>query len=92
MGENICSIFIYSSFNKHFASTYYVQGTMLNAHKIIFKIYTNLGHLGGSAIERLPLAQVVIPVFWDRVLHQAPHREPASPSAYVSASLSVCLS
>ena len=26
---------------------------------------------------------------WDRVLHQAPYREPASPSAYVSASLCV---
>ena len=39
-----------------------------------------LGHLGGSVIERLPLAQVVIPGSWDQVLHQAPHRELASPS------------
>ena len=38
-------------------------------------------------IEFLPLAQVVILGSWDRV----PHREPASPSAYVSASLSVSL-
>ena len=46
-----------------------------------------LGHLGGSEVEHLPLAQVVIPGSWDRVLHQAPCREPASPSACVSASL-----
>ena len=47
-------------------------------------------HLGGSVVEHLPLAQVMIPGSWDRVPHQAPRREPASPSAYVSASL--CLS
>ena len=47
--------------------------------------------VGGSAVERLPLAQVVIPGSWDRVPHQAPHREPASPSAYVSGSLCVSL-
>ena len=35
------------------------------------------------------MAQYVIPESWDRVLHQASHREPASPSAYVSASLSL---
>ena len=46
-----------------------------------------LGRLGGSAIERLPLVQGVIPGSWDRVLHWAPCREPASPSACVSASL-----
>ena len=51
-----------------------------------------LGHLDGSAVEHLPLAWVVIPGSWDRVSHWAPQREPASPSAYVSASLSVCLS
>ena len=49
----------------------------------------NEGHLGGSVVELLPLAQVVIPGSWDPVPHWAPHREPASPSAYVSASLSV---
>ena len=47
------------------------------------------GHLGSSVVERLPLTQVVIPGSWDRVLHQAPCGEPAFPSAYVSASLSV---
>ena len=48
-------------------------------------------HLGGSVDERLPLAQVVIPESWDRVLHQAPCREPASASACVSAALYVFL-
>ena len=43
-------------------------------------------------VEHLPSAQGVILEFWDRVPHQAPRREPASPSACVSASLSVCLS
>ena len=46
-----------------------------------FKIL-NPGHLGGSVVEHLPLAQGVIPESWDWVLHQAPPREPASPSAY----------
>ena len=49
------------------------------------------GHLGGSVVECLPLALVVIPGSWDRVPYQAPCREPASPSAYVSASLCVFL-
>ena len=47
-----------------------------------------LGHLDGSVVEHLPLTQGIIPGSWDRVLHRAPSREPASPSAYVSASLS----
>ena len=51
-----------------------------------------LGHLGGSAVEYLPFAQVVILESWDRVPHQAPCVEPASLSAYVSASPSLCLS
>ena len=55
------------------------------------RIVIQKGLLGGSAIEHLPLAQVVIPGSWDQVLHQDPHGEPASPSAYVSASLSVLL-
>ena len=40
--------------------------------------------------ECLPLARLVILGSWDQVPHEAPHREPASPSAYVSA-LSVSL-
>ena len=50
----------------------------------------SLGHLGGSAVEHLSSAQGVIPESRDRVPHQAPLKEPASPSAYISAS--VCLS
>ena len=47
------------------------------------------GHPGGSAVERLPSAQVVFPGSWDRVPQRALGREPASPSAYVSVSLCV---
>ena len=50
------------------------------------------GPLGGSVVELLPSAQGVIPESWDPVLHLAPCENPASPSAYVSASLSMCLS
>ena len=49
----------------------------------------NQGCLGGSAVEWLPSAQVMIPGSWDLVPCQALHREPASPSFYVSASLCV---
>ena len=48
-------------------------------------------HPGGSAVERLPSAQGVIPGSWDRGPHWAPGMEPASPSACVSASLSASL-
>ena len=50
-----------------------------------------MGHLGGSVVEHLPLAQVMILESRDRVPHQAPRQEPASPSAYVYASLCVSL-
>ena len=50
-----------------------------------------LGRLGGSAVERLPLAQGVILETQDRVPHQASCMEPAFPSAYVSASLYISL-
>ena len=50
------------------------------------KIVTE-GYLGGSVVDHLPSAQVVIPGFWDQVPHRVPHSEPA----YVSASLSVSL-
>ena len=56
-----------------------------------FKFYGILGHLGGSVVECLPLAQSMILGSWDRVPHQDPHREPASPSAYIPASLCVSL-
>ena len=48
--------------------------------------------LDGSAVEHLPLAQVVILGSWDQVPHCASCMEPASPSACVSASLSLSLS
>ena len=50
-----------------------------------------MGCLGGSAVKRLPLAQGVILEFQDGVPHWAPCREPAFPSACVSASLWVSL-
>ena len=49
------------------------------------------GHLRGSVIEHLPSAQGMILGSWDRVPHRAPCVEPVSPSACVSASLSVCV-
>ena len=49
------------------------------------------GHLGGSVVERLPLAQGVILETQDQVLHRAPCMESASLSACVSASLSLCV-
>ena len=54
-------------------------------------IKKNMGLLVGLVVELLPLAQVVILGSWDRVLNQAPNREPASSSAYVFAPLSVSL-
>ena len=49
------------------------------------------GHLGGSVVQCLPLTQGVILESQDQVPHRAPYMEPASPSAYVSASF-LCLS
>ena len=43
-----------------------------------------LGHPGGSVVEHLPLAQVMVLESWDGVLYWAPHREPASPSVCLS--------
>ena len=51
-----------------------------------------LGCLGGSVVEHLSSAQGVIPGPGDQVPHQAPSKEAASPSTYVSASVCVCLS
>ena len=46
-----------------------------------------MGAPGGSAVERRPSAQGVIPRSWDS--HRAPRRKPASPSACVSAPVSL---
>ena len=62
-----------------------------------FKIARKRGSLGGSVVQRLPLAQGVILESWDGVPHrapvphQAPCMEPASPSACVSDSASLSL-
>ena len=50
------------------------------------------GSLGGSAVWHLPLAQGAVLESQDRVPRRAPYMEPASPSACVSASLSLCVS
>ena len=69
-------------------NVYYTQVlrycTLLLTLKIVY-----WGHLGGSVVEHLPLAQVVIPESSDPVesRYQAPH----SPCAYVFASLCVSL-
>ena len=57
-----------------------------------FKFCQSGGSLGGSVIWRLPLAQGAILESRDRVPHQAPGMEPASPSSCVSASLSLSMS
>ena len=49
----------------------------------------NAGHLGGSVVESLPLAQAMILGSWGPGI-KSPHRA-ASPSASVFASLSVSL-
>ena len=45
---------------------------------------------GNWVVEHLPLVQGVIPGSWDQVPHQAPCKEPTSPS--MSLPLSLCLS
>ena len=71
----------------------YLYGKILDfwAETINVMKLLGAGCLGGSVVEHLPLAQVIIQGSWDWVLHQVPCREPASPSAYVSASLCVFL-
>ena len=52
----------------------------------------DLGQPLGPSSLAPPSAQGVIPETRDRVPHRAPCWEPASPSACVSASLSLCVS
>ena len=56
--------------------------------KLSVKAHRDLGCLGCSVVGCMLSTQGVILGSWDRDLHQAPCREPASPSASVSASLS----
>ena len=51
-----------------------------------------MGAAGGSVVEQLLLAQVMVPGCWDRVPHWAPCREPASFSLFLSLCLSFCVS
>ena len=51
-----------------------------------------LGRLGGSVVKHLPLAQGLILESRDQVPHWAPCIEPASSSAYISASCSLSVS
>ena len=60
--------------------------------EVCMLIVKNVGRLGGSVVEHLPLAQGMILESWDRVPHWAPCVQPASPSACVSASVCVCVS
>ena len=76
-----------SSFDPPPICTLFLSLSLKYIHKQNLFKKSSQGHLGGSVVERLPLAQVVIQEPWDQVLHQAPQWEPASPSAYVSASL-----
>ena len=64
---------------------------ILNSLQLILLRSVTFGRLGGSAIECLPLDEVLILESWDPVTLLAPLEEPASPSACVSASLSVSL-
>ena len=57
---------------------------------LFLKIYE--GHLGGSVVEHLPLAQGLIPESQDQVPHQDSCMEAVSPSACVSASHSLSVS
>ena len=60
---------------------------LLCTTSICDKCQTLGGHLGGSMVEHLPSAHVVITRFWEWVLHHTPRRELLLPS--VSASLYV---
>ena len=67
------------------------RGTGLCSWGLRWAIALALPAAGGSAVEGLLWAQAVTLGSQDRVPRRAAHREPASPSAYVSASLCVSL-
>ena len=57
--------------------------------QITLRFVWNQGSGGGAVVWRLPLAQGAILETRDRIPRRVPCMEPASPSAYVSASLSL---
>ena len=69
----------------------YFQTTKIRHRRSLLKAKAIVGHVGGSGVEHLLLAQGVILGSRDRVPPRAPCEEPASPSAYVSASLCASL-
>ena len=70
----------------------FVQQKLLNTGSLTISFKRAFrGFLDGSAVEHLPLAQGEVLESRDRVPHRASCTEPASLSAYVSASLSVSL-
>ena len=71
------------------------MGRKMMLSKGMSKDSENKGCLGGSAAERLPLAQGVILESWDSVPHRASCMEPASPSFFyfcLCLCLSLCMS
>ena len=72
------------------SSSYLKNSKGFRKTKYLFLIL-NLGHLGASVVERLPLTQVVIPRSQDWVPHRAPHREPAFSPLPLSLLLSMSL-
>ena len=66
-----------------------ISGTCRSGHFLLphFRNEEDEGCLGGSVVEHLPLAQVVILGSWDRIPHRAPHGE-----LCLSLPLSLCVS
>ena len=85
MGQNRAELFSFS-FSKYMCCLL-IKNCVLR--DIRWK-FGKMGCVGGSVAEHLPSAQDVILGSWDQVLCRAPWKEPASPSACISASL--CLS
>ena len=92
--KNVCLYLIYELLLKNFSILLGVLILIkLNLIKFLhFENFSKRDPVGGSVVEHLPLAQVVIPGFWDQIPHWPPCMEPASPSACVSASPSLSLS
>ena len=70
---------------------FYIRTSIIQLCLELCKECDSWGSLGGLVVWRLPLAQGAILGSRDGVPRRAPGMEPASPSAYVSASLSLSL-